>query len=312
MPMGGIASHVAAMSALPVVVVPVVDLFAPAALLQRVVVGIDGLPESLDAAVWAARNCSNAHFTAVHALELAPAFSHLGDEPDVEQLYDRARARATERLHDHWCGAFVDAAVPFDSVVEEGGAVEVLLAAVTRIAADLVVVSRRDRHLRTAAWVQRSACLLGWRGSCRWSCERSFRKRACEGTVDAARARDARCMADDFRNCAVVTGWVRCRWKSSALSLDPLVTVLPALSGGDWFGADVSTFVLAAATPDGRAAAKYLAHHSTWSSHARLVVRRRNISSLILVRRGAGPCGSVDDFPKSACARPADSRRVVN
>ena len=54
-PMGGIASHVAAMSALPVVVVPVVDLFAPEALLQRVVVGIDGLPESLDAAVWAAR-----------------------------------------------------------------------------------------------------------------------------------------------------------------------------------------------------------------------------------------------------------------
>ena len=70
--------------------------------------------------------------------------------------------------------------------------------------------------------------------------------------------------------------------------------------------------VLAAATPDGRAAAKYLAHHSTWSSHARLVVRRRNISALVLVRRGAGPCGSVDDFSKSACARPADSRRVVN
>lgn len=148
MPMGGIASHVAAMSALPVVVVPVVDLFAAEALLQRVVVGIDGLPESLDAAVWAARNCGDAHFTAVHGLELAPAFSHLGDEPDVEQMYDRARARATERLQDHWCGAFVDAGVPFDAVVEEGGAVEVLLAAVTRTAADLIVVSRRDHHLR--------------------------------------------------------------------------------------------------------------------------------------------------------------------
>jgi nucleotide-binding universal stress UspA family protein len=41
-PIGGIASHVAAMSALPVVVVPVVHLFAAEALLQRVVVGIDG------------------------------------------------------------------------------------------------------------------------------------------------------------------------------------------------------------------------------------------------------------------------------
>ena len=61
--------------------------------------------------------------------------------------------------------------------------------------------------------------------------------------------------------------------------------------------------LLAAATPDSRAAAKYLAHHSTRSSHARLVVRRRNISALVLVRRGAGPCRSVDDFPKGACAR---------
>jgi nucleotide-binding universal stress UspA family protein len=148
MPMGGIASHVAATSALPVVVVPVVDLFAAEALLRRVVVGIDGLPEALDAAAWAARNCGDAHFTAVHALELAPAFSHLGNEPDVERLYDRARARVTDRLHDQWSRAFVDAGVPFDAIVEEGGAVEVLLAAVTRTAADLIVVSRRDHHLR--------------------------------------------------------------------------------------------------------------------------------------------------------------------
>ena len=38
--------------------------------------------------------------------------------------------------------------------------------------------------------------------------------------------------------------------------------------------------VLAAATPDGRAATKYLAHYSTRSGHARLVVRRRNVSDL--------------------------------
>ncbi len=69
--------------------------------------------------------------------------------------------------------------------------------------------------------------------------------------------------------------------------------------------------VLAAATPDGRAAAKYLAHHSTRSSHARLVVRRRNISDLVLVRRCARSCRSVDDFSKSACSRSADSGRVV-
>src|SRR6266576_2390516 len=106
-------------------------------------------------------------------------------------------------------------------------------------------------------------------------------------------------MADDFRNCAVVTAWVGCRWKSGALSLDRLVTVLPALSGGDRLGADVSASLLAAATPDGRAAAKHLTHHSTRSSDARLVVRRRNISALVLVRRCAGPCGRLDDFPPS-------------
>jgi nucleotide-binding universal stress UspA family protein len=148
LPMGGIATQVAAMSALPVVVVPVVDQFATELLLRQVVVGIDGLPESLDAAVWATRNCPDAHFTAVHALELAPAYLHLGDEPDIDQLRDRALARATTRLRDHWCEAFVDAGVPFDAVVEEGGAVEVLLAAVTRAVADLVVVSRSDHHLR--------------------------------------------------------------------------------------------------------------------------------------------------------------------
>jgi nucleotide-binding universal stress UspA family protein len=149
LPMGGIANQVAAMSPLPVIVVPVVDLFGADELLRQVVVGIDGLPEASDAAVWAARNFSEAHFTALHALELAPAFSHLGDEPGVEQLYDRAKARATERMRERWCRPFVDAGVSFDSVVEEGGAVEVLLATVTRIAADLVVVSRRDRHLRS-------------------------------------------------------------------------------------------------------------------------------------------------------------------
>src|SRR5262245_12961719 len=118
-------------------------------------------------------------------------------------------------------------------------------------------------------------------------------------------------MADDFRHCAVVTPWIRRRWKSGALSLDRLVSVLPLLSGCDRFGADVSASVLAAATPDGRAAAKHLAHHSTGSSDARLVVRRRNISDLLLVRHCTGPCGSVDDFPKNIRARPDDSRRVV-
>jgi nucleotide-binding universal stress UspA family protein len=148
LPMGSIANEVAAISTLPVIVVPVADLFETDALVRQVVVGIDGLPEASDAAAWATRHCGDAHFLAVHALELAPAFLHLGDEPEAQQLYDLALRRATERLRDHWCRPFTDAGVSFESVVEEGGPVEVLLAAVTRTVADLVVVSRRDHHLR--------------------------------------------------------------------------------------------------------------------------------------------------------------------
>ena len=90
------------------------------------------------------------------------------------------------------------------------------------------------------------------------------------------------------------------------------LSVLPALSGCDRLGADVFASLLAVATPDRRAAAKHLAHYSTRSGHARLVVRRRNISVLVLARRCARSCGRVDDFPKSACARAVDSGRVVN
>jgi nucleotide-binding universal stress UspA family protein len=63
-------------------------------------------------------------------------------------LYTAARARAAELMHDRWCRPLAEAKVSFDAVLEEGGAVEVLLGAATRISADLAVVSRRDRYLR--------------------------------------------------------------------------------------------------------------------------------------------------------------------
>src|SRR4029453_1339670 len=127
---------------------------------------------------------------------------------------------------------------------------------------------------------------------------------------DAARARDARCVADDFRNCAVVATWVGRRWESCALSLDPFVSVLPAVSGCDRLGADIFASLLVAAAPERRAAAKHLAHHSTGRGDARVVVRRRNISALLLVWRCASPCRGVDDFPKSASAGAIGSGRL--
>ncbi len=147
-PTGSTASQVSAVSPLPVIVVPVADYFAAGEHVNNVVVGIDGSPEATDAAIWAVRTWSQARFTAVHALELAPAFAQLEREPETHALYERARTRAVNVMRDAWCRPFIDAGVPFDTVVEEGGPVEILLAAVTRTAADLIVVSRRDSALR--------------------------------------------------------------------------------------------------------------------------------------------------------------------
>ncbi len=145
---GGTAHQVATASDRPVVVVPVAELFAPGPLVRSVVVGIDGLPESSDAAAWVVRTWPGARFTAIHALELAPAFAPLPDEQETNEAYRRVRARADRLMRDRWCRPFAAGGVTFECVVEEGNAVEILLAAVTRTAADVVVVSRRDHHLR--------------------------------------------------------------------------------------------------------------------------------------------------------------------
>ena len=104
--------------------------------------GVDGFPGSLEAAAWAVRNFSDAHFTVVHALDLAPAFAQFGD--DAGEMYDQARIRVAALIQDQWIRPFIDAGVSFDVLVDEGGPAELLLDAATRNAADLVVVGRRD------------------------------------------------------------------------------------------------------------------------------------------------------------------------
>ena len=148
LPIGATAHHVAAVVGRAVIVIPAVQLPSHQPLVREVVVGLDGMPETADAAAWAARNFGDAHFTAVHALELAPAFAQSVGEPTANDPHDRARARAVDLMRDHWCRPFVDAGVPFGTVVEEGGAAEVPIGTAARTAADVVVVSRRDRHLR--------------------------------------------------------------------------------------------------------------------------------------------------------------------
>src|SRR5438874_4178403 len=168
---------------------------------------------------------------------------------------------------------------------------------------------RRD-NLRQVAWVQWPAGFLGRRGCCCRRCERGVRECARQGALHAACARDAGCLADDLRSCAIVAAWVRGGRKPGALSLDLHVRVLSAVSRCYWIGFDVFTSLLAAAAPPGRATAKYFAHHPARSGDARVVVRRRNVSALILVRRWPCPCRRMDHFPKSGCLRTADSGRL--
>jgi nucleotide-binding universal stress UspA family protein len=142
LPIGTTAHHVAAACGRPVVVVPPTDRPSDRPLVERVVVGLDGREGSQEAAAWAVRNFNGAHFTVVHALDLAPAFALSDDEPGA--MYERARVQVTTLIQDQWTRPFVDAGVSFDVLVDEGGPAELLLDAATRRDADLVIVGRRD------------------------------------------------------------------------------------------------------------------------------------------------------------------------
>jgi nucleotide-binding universal stress UspA family protein len=141
LPIGTTAHHVAGASGRPIVVVPIDDAPAATPFVQRVVVGLDGLPGSDEAVRWAARHFEDAHFTAVHALELAPS---LAAPDEVGSLYERARKRTTELMRTTWCDPLFATSTAFDTVVEIGRAAEVILGSAERTAAHLVVLGRRD------------------------------------------------------------------------------------------------------------------------------------------------------------------------
>jgi nucleotide-binding universal stress UspA family protein len=111
-------------------------------LVERVIVGVDGLPGSLEAATWTIRNFNDAHFTVVHALDLASAFGQFDD--GTTEMYHKARLRVASLMLNEWVRPFVDGGVSFDVFVDEGGSAELLLDAAVQSAADLIVVGRRD------------------------------------------------------------------------------------------------------------------------------------------------------------------------
>jgi nucleotide-binding universal stress UspA family protein len=144
LPIGSTVHCVAGACGRPVVVVPIVDLPPEPPLIRRVVVGLDGLPGSAEAAAWAARQCGAAKFTAAHALEHLPALTQGGDEGGPE-LLERAQERAAALMRESWSSQLRDNGIDFDVVVDRGGAADVLVATAADARADLVVVGRQDR-----------------------------------------------------------------------------------------------------------------------------------------------------------------------
>ena len=142
LPIGTTAHHVAAACGRPVVVVPPMEKPVDRPLVERVIVGVDGLSGSQAAAAWAVRNFAEAHFTVVHALDLAPAFASM--KTDTSEMYAQARIRVAALIQGQWTRPFFDAEVSFDVLIDEGGPAELLLDAAMRNGADLVVVGRRD------------------------------------------------------------------------------------------------------------------------------------------------------------------------
>ena len=143
LPIGTTVHSVAGACGRTVVVVPAVDFASREALVQRVVVGLDGLAGSASAAAWAARHFEDAHITAVHALEHLPALA--GDDAQSDALYEHAQERATELIRDYWSGPLRAAGAEFDLVTDHGDSADVILATAASVAADLVVVGRQDR-----------------------------------------------------------------------------------------------------------------------------------------------------------------------
>jgi nucleotide-binding universal stress UspA family protein len=120
LPIGTTAHVVAGSCGRPVAIVPPFYRQERQPLVRRVIVGYDGMPGSAAALEWTANVFSDADVTVVRALEGAtPA--------DVDA-----------------CAPLDEMGAPFDTVVENGGAAEVLLDVAQRRTADLVVVGRRD------------------------------------------------------------------------------------------------------------------------------------------------------------------------
>lgn len=139
--LGSTAHQLAEHSTRPVAVVPAIAHFRGGRWpFSTIGVGHDGSPAGAAALSWAASiaGASTSRLIVIHALDLGPAFATAGLDDTYEQTHERLAA-AVDR---DWCAPLREAGAAYSTVVEDGGAAVVLLAAVRSHDVDLLVVGR--------------------------------------------------------------------------------------------------------------------------------------------------------------------------
>jgi nucleotide-binding universal stress UspA family protein len=108
--------------------------------LDRIVVGVDGSENSVDAVAWAAgiAAATGAEVIAVHAVGL---LEHVGPDETVPAASHREEIRA--RFEDQWCAPLGEAGVRCRRLLRDGSPMNVLLALAEEEDADLIVVGSR-------------------------------------------------------------------------------------------------------------------------------------------------------------------------
>jgi nucleotide-binding universal stress UspA family protein len=114
---------------------------------MKIIVGVDGSPESDRAIEWCAAHAASldAEVVAVHAVEMPVyAASGFGAVPlPVPTEADREELRGV--IQDKWCAPMGQAKVRFRVVVADGAPAPAIMAVAEKESADLVVTGRRGR-----------------------------------------------------------------------------------------------------------------------------------------------------------------------
>ncbi|HET7421656.1 MAG TPA: universal stress protein [Candidatus Dormibacteraeota bacterium] len=114
--------------------------------IKKIVVGLDGSPQSQAALEWAVEMAQgmHAHVTAVYAIDLPPPF-YPESYVMTQQFDDEWRKTMRAEVENTWCKALRDAGVEYRAVMEDGRAASVISRVAEAEGADVIVVGRRGR-----------------------------------------------------------------------------------------------------------------------------------------------------------------------